>query len=78
MKKLRRTGAVVLTGDLYHYPAERTLRDLTPPARYSDPAMEAASRARIEALLRQRHAALWIGHDLIHDATLHKSPAFYE
>ena len=72
------TGAVVLTGDLFHYPAERTLKDLLPPARCSDPAKEAASRARIEALLKERHATLWIAHDLIQDATIRKSPAFYE
>ena len=76
--KLPRTGAVVLTGDLYHYPAERTVKDLLPTARFSDPAREAASRARIEALLKERHATLWIGHDLVQDATIRKSPAYYE
>ena len=76
--RLPRTGPVVLSGDLYHYPAERTQPDLLPPARFSDPAAEAASRARIEALLKAENATLWIAHDVLQDATIGKSPAFHD
>ena len=63
--RLANTGRVMLSGDLYHYPAERTRPDLLPPARFSDPAKEAVSRARIEALLKEQNATLWIAHDLV-------------
>lgn len=76
--KLPKTGALVLTGDLYHYPAERTLKDFALYARFSDPPKEVVSKARIEALLKEKQATLWMGHDLIQDATIKKSPAFYE
>jgi hypothetical protein len=32
----------------------------------------------VEALLKQKHAQLWIQHDIIADAKLRKSPAYYE
>jgi glyoxylase-like metal-dependent hydrolase (beta-lactamase superfamily II) len=76
--KLAKTGPVVLSGDLYHYPAERTLKDFTPFAALGDPAKEAASKAKIEALLKDKGATLWIQHDILADAGLKKSPAFYE
>ena len=75
---LAKTGPVVLSGDLYHYPAERELKDFTPFAALGDPAKEAASKMKVESLLAEKHAALWIQHDLIADAKLKKSPAYYE
>ncbi len=75
--KLAKTGPVVLTGDLYHYPFERTVKDANPyGGKVSD--AESASRARIEAFLQEKGATLWIGHDIIQCATLKKSPAYYE
>jgi N-acyl homoserine lactone hydrolase len=76
--KLAKTGAVLLSGDLYHYPAERTLKDLTPFAALGEPEKERASKAKVEALLEERRATLWIQHDIIADAELKKSPAYYE
>ena len=48
--KLAKTGPVLLSGDLYHYPAERTLKDFTPFAALGDPGREAASKAKVVAL----------------------------
>jgi N-acyl homoserine lactone hydrolase len=76
--KLKKTGPVVLSGDLYHYPSERTLKNFTPFANLGDPAKEAVSKAKVEALLKAKHAKLWIQHDLIADAKLKKSPAYYD
>jgi glyoxylase-like metal-dependent hydrolase (beta-lactamase superfamily II) len=75
--KLARTGGVVLSGDLYHYPAERSLKDFNP---YGDKTSETeiASRAKIEAFLREHKAQIWIGHDILQFATLKKSPQYYE
>jgi glyoxylase-like metal-dependent hydrolase (beta-lactamase superfamily II) len=75
---LKKTGPILLSGDLYHYPAERTLPNFTPFANLGDPAQEVASKARVEALLQQKHAKLWIQHDILADARLRKSPRWYE
>jgi glyoxylase-like metal-dependent hydrolase (beta-lactamase superfamily II) len=76
--KLAKTGPVLLSGDLYHYPAERKLKDFTPFAALGDPGKEAASKAKVEALLKEKRATLWIQHDILADAGLQKSPAYYE
>jgi hypothetical protein len=67
---------VVLTGDLYHFPGERTYG--TFPAFELDQAQTAASRATIEELLEETGAELWIHHDLTLFSALRKSPAFYD
>ncbi len=74
--KLKKTGPLVISGDLYHYPQERA-RKLIPTTEF-DPAQTVASRAAIEAFIQQTHAQLWIQHDLIANAKLKKSPAFYD
>jgi hypothetical protein len=75
---LPKTGPVLLSGDLYHYAAERELKDFTPFSALGDPAMEVASKAKVEALLKEKRATLWIQHDLIANATVKKSPAYYD
>lgn len=76
--KLPKTGSLVLSGDLYHYPAERTLKDFALYARFSEPPKEVVSKARIEALLKEKQATLWIAHDIIQHATIKKAPAYHE
>src|SRR5262245_427934 len=73
--RLPKTGPVVLSGDLYHYPGERTLGRM--PDREKT-AGTPESRAKVEALVKQTGAQLWIGHDIITFAKLRKSPEFYE
>jgi glyoxylase-like metal-dependent hydrolase (beta-lactamase superfamily II) len=75
---LVKTGPVVLSGDLYHYPAERSLKDFTPFAALGNADKENSSKAKMEALLKQKRAQLWIQHDIIAYAGLKKSPSFYE
>jgi N-acyl homoserine lactone hydrolase len=74
---LAKTGGVVLSGDLYHYPAERSLKDFNPYGGKTSET-ELASRAKIEAFLQEHHAQIWIGHDILQFATLKKSPQYYE
>jgi glyoxylase-like metal-dependent hydrolase (beta-lactamase superfamily II) len=74
--KLAKTGPVVISGDLYHYPEERKLK-LVPTTEFNAE-QTAASRAAIEAFLKQTGAQLWIQHDLTANAKLKKSPAYYE
>jgi glyoxylase-like metal-dependent hydrolase (beta-lactamase superfamily II) len=74
--KLKKTGPIVLSGDLYHYPEERTLGRL-PVAEFNKD-QTAASRAELEVFLKKTGAQLWIEHDIIGNAKLKKAPAFYE
>ena len=75
---LKKTGPIILSGDLYHYPAERTLKDFTPFAALGNPEQEKRSKIKVEAWLREKNAKLWIQHDIIAWQTLKKSPAYYE
>ncbi len=74
--KLAKTGPVVISGDLYHYPEERR-RNLIPLTEF-DKEQSAASRVAIEAFLKKTGAQLWIQHDFNANAKLKKSPAYYE
>jgi glyoxylase-like metal-dependent hydrolase (beta-lactamase superfamily II) len=74
--KLKNTGGVVLSGDLYHYPAERTLKRL-PTFEVSEAETQAA-RAELEGFLSRTNSALWIQHDLAAHRRLKKSPQFYD
>jgi N-acyl homoserine lactone hydrolase len=74
--KLAKTGPVVISGDLYHYPEERKL-NLIPTTEFN-PDQTVASRAAVEKFLKQTGAQLWIQHDFTANAKLKKSPAFYE
>ena len=67
----------MLSGDLYHYPAERTLRR-APPDNEANVQQSAASRSTIEAYLQKTKTTLWIEHDFVSNAKLKKSPAYYE
>ena len=73
---LAKTGPVVLSGDLYHYPEERTLKKI--PTTEFNREQSAASRAAIEVFLASVHAQLWIQHDFNAIAKLNKAPAYYE
>src|SRR5688572_2358001 len=74
--KLARTGPVVLSGDLYHYPEERTLNRV--PTTEFNVQQTIASRAALDSFLAQSKAELWIEHDFTANAKLKKSPAFYD
>jgi len=74
--KLAKTGPLVISGDLYHYPEERTLHRV--PTFDADPKQTAASRTALDAFMQKAGAQLWIQHDLAHHMTLKKAPAFYE
>lgn len=74
--RLAAAGPIVLSGDLYHYPEERSLNRL--PTFEFDPDQTRASRAALEEFMGETGAQLWIQHDIIFDADLKKSPEFYE
>jgi glyoxylase-like metal-dependent hydrolase (beta-lactamase superfamily II) len=74
--KLAKTGGVVLSGDLYHYPAERTLNRL--PTFEVSEAETSAARAELEGFLTRTRAQLWIQHDLPAHRKLKKAPEYYD
>jgi len=74
--KLENTGGVVLSGDLYHYPAERTLNRL-PTFEVSEADTQAA-REELEQFLRRTDSELWIQHDLVAHRKLKKAPEYYD
>jgi N-acyl homoserine lactone hydrolase len=74
--KLKKTGPVVLSGDLYHYPEELKMGKI--PTNEFNPAQTATSRAEVEAFLKKTGAQLWVQHDLTANRKLKKSPEFYE
>jgi len=74
--KLAKTGPVLLSGDLYHYPEERKLKLI--PATEFNPQQTIASRAAVEAFLQKSGAQLWIQHDFMATAKLKKAPEFYD
>jgi N-acyl homoserine lactone hydrolase len=74
--KLAKTGPIVISGDLYHYPEERKLNKI--PTTEFNAEQTVASRLAIEAFLKQTGAQLWIQHDYTANAKLRKAPDFYE
>jgi N-acyl homoserine lactone hydrolase len=74
--RLANTGPVVLAGDLYHFPEEATLDRV--PGFDVDAAQTRASRAKVQALLKQTGAKLWIEHDVATHAPLPKAPKWVD
>ena len=74
---LAKTGRIMIAGDLYHYPQERTLHR-PPPDTEFNVQQSAASRAMIEEYLKKTKTDIWIEHDFVANAKLRKSPAFYD
>jgi N-acyl homoserine lactone hydrolase len=75
--RLASTGRVMLAGDLYHYPQERSLRRAPPDNEFNVP-QAVASRAAIEDYLAKTKTAIWIEHDFNANAKLKKAPAYYD
>jgi N-acyl homoserine lactone hydrolase len=74
--KLARTGPVLLSGDLYHYPEEITYKRI--PSFDSDKEQTARSRATIEEFVKKNKAQLWIQHDYTAGIKRKIAPEFYE
>jgi glyoxylase-like metal-dependent hydrolase (beta-lactamase superfamily II) len=74
--RLAQFGPLLLAGDLYHLPEERTL-DRVPTFDF-DAAMTRATRVKTEQFLKESGAQMWIQHDPPTNAMLKKAPDFYE
>jgi len=74
--ELANAGTVLLGGDLYHYPEERTT-GRTPTFEF-DAELSRRSRARVEAFLQQTDGTLWIEHDIATHAALPMAPDYVD
>lgn len=74
--KLQHFGPLLLAGDLWHLPEERTL-DRVPTFDF-DAAMTRATRVKTEQFLNDSGAKMWIQHDPPTNANLRKAPEFYD
>ncbi len=74
--KLAKTGPIVLSGDLYHYPEERSMGIV--PGFDFNADQTRKSRADLEAFMKKSGATLWIQHGTADNAKLKQAPAFYE
>jgi glyoxylase-like metal-dependent hydrolase (beta-lactamase superfamily II) len=74
--KLPRTGPVLIAGDLWHYAAERKASKA--PQFEANREQTLASRAAMEAYLKQSGAQLWIEHDPETFHRLKKAPDYIE
>jgi glyoxylase-like metal-dependent hydrolase (beta-lactamase superfamily II) len=74
--KLANRGTVVLGGDLYHYPEERTTGRI--PTFEFSPEQSRASRTKIEQYLKAHDATLWIEHDIATHAALPRAPGYVD
>ena len=74
--KLAKTGGVVLSGDVYHYPEDLKLDSM--PEREKGPGITEASRKKLQAFLAKTGAQLWIGHDINFFSRQKHAPEYYD
>lgn len=73
---LANTGRLMLSGDLYHFRESRTLRRA--PVFNFSAEQTFAAMDKVEALLVETGATLWIEHEKALADTLKKAPAYYD
>ncbi len=73
---LENTGPVILSGDLYHFRMSRTLK--TTPLWNVSRERTLVSMDRLEEILKETGAQLWIEHDLALAESLNLAPAYYD
>ena len=73
---LANTGPILIAGDLYHFALSRKQRRV--PKFNFDAEMTLASMDRVEALVEETGATLWIEHELALFETLKQAPDYYD
>ena len=74
--KFAKTGPVLLSGDLYHYPEERSMGIV--PGFDFNADQTRKSRAAMEDFMKKSGAVLWIQHGTADNAKLKKAPEYYD
>ena len=73
---LANSGPILLSGDLYHFALSR--QDRRVPSFNVDRDLTLASMDRVESLVQETGATMWIEHELALFETLNKAPAYYD
>ncbi len=74
--KFKKDGPVLVAGDLYHYPEEKTLNRF--PSFEYNKEQSAVSRKNIDEFLKKTGAQMWIEHDQATFDKLKKAPEYYQ
>ncbi len=74
--RLKNTGPILLSGDLYHFRVTRELKRT--PTFNTDANATIESMEKVEAVIQRSGATLWIQHDMALAETLRLAPAFYD
>ena len=74
--QLKKTGPLLLSGDLYHFRVTRQLKRA--PSFNTDAQATFKSMDKVEGLIKGSGATLWIEHDMALAKTLRLAPAFYD
>jgi N-acyl homoserine lactone hydrolase len=74
--KLSQTGSILISGDIAYY--EKSYQEKGIPSFNTDKNESLVSIEKIEQLLKDANAQLWIQHDKEHFETLKLSPYYYE
>jgi glyoxylase-like metal-dependent hydrolase (beta-lactamase superfamily II) len=74
--KLKKTGPLLIAGDLYHYPEEKTYNKF--PDFEFNKEQSAVSRKKIDEFVQKTGAQMWIEHDQATFDKLKKAPEYYE
>lgn len=69
-------GPLLLAGDLYHLPEERSLDRV--PTFDADGDLTRVTRKKVEAFLTETKSQMWIQHDPPTNAKLKKAPEYYD
>lgn len=73
---MKKTGKLLLSGDLYHFQMSRQLKSV--PVFNHDAEDTREAMEKVEALLAETGATLWIEHDMELARKLKKAPNFYQ
>ena len=74
--RLAKSGPILLSGDVAHYRFNMEHRCV--PTFNSDPEASRRSMERIDAIVRDEQAQLWLNHDIVQMATIPQAPAFFD
>lgn len=74
--RLARSGPILLSADVAHFRSNMEHRHV--PTFNSDPEESRRSMERVDALVRDENAQLWLNHDIVQTATLPHAPASFD
>lgn len=74
--RLTKTGPVLLSGDVAHFRSNMEHRCV--PTMNSNPEESRRSMERVDAIVRDEGAQLWLNHDIVQTATFPHAPAHFD